>query len=1351
VGGSNTLLSITNEKGNAEITIYTEDEGTLSIEGTPIGQAVLNDNWIIFTAGAASKIYKLWFGDKDNIGIKDTLYGKCLHTGALGFSVDNPIETLTYYENEDVQKVYWTDGLNQPRVINIAKSSFNDTDFDFVPTLTGKEAVTITRLNTGSGIFASGVIQYVCTYYNNNGQESNAFYTSPLYYITDLHKGKSPEDTAFISFGINIDNLNKKFDYVRIYSIHRSSLNSTPECKRVIDIETNTESNSITYVDNGAVGDSIDPTILLYLGGEKITAGTISQKDGTLFLGNIEQKTAYLKEELKEAIKGQAENIQWTTAGDSEAFTPIFANVEAHYPLSIQLSNTTDIESIKTFKRGEYYRLGLQFQYNTGKWSDVVFLKDSENTVAIETSLSTEDNAGVKYPYAQLNLDLTQEVTMSDGSKKTIHEFLYREGIVKVRPVVVYPTIADRTVICQGLLCPTVYNVKDREDNSPFVQSSWFTRPNAPKDIKNNDDEFTNIGNSEVSNGKWVEFRHNFAVPGCCFAATEDNSERTYNNFELSYNSTLLPPIFQKNTISTFANNYYIDHSIVTLHSPDIEFDESLYNADLSNVRLRIVGYVPFTSNYSDINIIADKKTLKYKNKDTQVPGFYKEGINNNGISTHGWRGIAAYPMWIDRPNGTSSTTENLVNFAVYPWQSENTLNNGDGSTSILTRKVMSSLRVSLNTKYFNSDKIIDYKLSDTKVFNNSELSILKLKAPVGAEVPEFIYQGNVDKVIANPFAAYGVAKDRITQESSKIYHNSFSDKIVDITGLGFENPGNILNENPVRIKYKSTPHAVLSLDRVVGDLRSNSTQVILPTKTGENLIYDYRNYSNEDHPFWDSTLTSINQQQIDFTSDYGYLWVGELYRDQVLNRFGGTSNDALNNNTWLPCGEAKAVSGDKIELKWVEGDTYYQRYDHLKTYPFTQEDKNSVVDVVSFMCETRVNIDGRYDKNVGLLSNLYTTPENFNKINKVYSQPNNFFNYRTTYGNLSLTNKFNNVITWTKTKVAGELTDSWTNITLASILELDGELGPVNAIRRFNNNLLAFQDKGISQILYNENVQIASTEGVPIEIANSGKVSGKRYITNQIGCHNKWSICESPNGLYFIDDINKGIYVFDGSLNNISTKLGFDTWVKSTVNLTTWNPNSFSNFITYYDKSNRDILFINNETCLAYSEVLGQFTSFYDYDNVPLISNINNKTLMFKNNKIWGHNEGNYNSFFGNNKPFYTTLIANPDMSKDKIFNTVEFRSDTWDNIGTLSEDTFDKLEVWNEYQRGEASLVFNKNMPSTLKRKFRIWRANIPRDESNGRDRIRNPWAYIKLSKNNNLNNTKTVLHDVIVSYFY
>ena len=440
----------------------------------------------------------------------------------------------------------------------------------------------------------------------------------------------------------------------------------------------------------------------------------------------------------------------------------------------------------------------------------------------------------------------------------------------------------------------------------------------------------------------------------------------------------------------------------------------------------------------------------------------------------------------------------------------------------------------------------------------------------------------------------------------------------------------------------------------------------------------------------------------------------------------------------------------DRLKIEYTEGDTYFQRYDHLKTYPFTSEDQNQMTDIISFMCETKVNLDGRYDKNrgfVGFALNRETT----NKLNEVYSQTDNYFKYRIPNPDKLNLNNFHNSITWTKTKTLGELIDSWTNVTLASTLDLDGDKGPIRSLKRFNNNLFAFQDKGISQILYNDNVQIASTQGVPIEIANSGKVSGKRYLT-EVGCTNKWSICQTPSGLYFIDDITKGIYLFNGQLNNLSDKLGFHSWINSeSKSIEPWNPIDFQNFVSYYDKVNGDVFFISKDKCLGFSEPLGQFASFYSYEDTPYFANIQDKGIWIKQDgTLWMHLEGEYNNFFGENKPFYTTIIANPDPQIDKTFNTVEFRADSFKDNKFITTRPFDTLKVWNEYQSGISNFDGDRFAPKNpLRQKFRVWRANIPRSDENYRDRIRNPWAYIQLI-NKGENTNKMLLHDIVVHYF-
>ena len=1424
-----TLLSLINERGNKLLDIPGIGN---SIKGTPIGQTVLDNELVLFTTdNTIDRIYKIVLDNDDDFS------GSLLYEGSLGFDYKHPIEAISIYENSEIKKIYWTDGKNQPRVINIADSSranWANKSFDFVPKLALQEEISIVKSSSSNGYFAPGTIQYSFTYFNKYGQETNIFYTSPLYYVSYDSRGGSPEDKISNSFSITLKNLDNSFDYVRIYSIQRTSIDATPIARKVVDLAVPT-SGEIGYTDNGSSGESKDPVELLYIGGEEAVFGTLTQKDNTLFLGDIQVKRKVLSDAIR---KGLYEKPITFTDTIKSIVPP---DPTGYYPYINQLSLNSF--QFKTFKYLEYYRFGIQAQHCTGKWSEPIWINDVQNTVHIDTIFY--NNSAIKLPVAEFTLD----------DSKIIEE-LTNQDYIKVRPVIVYPELNDREVICQGILCPTVYNVSDRYSNSPFAQSSWFVRPNAPFDeykafnyygegqgdwgvlglldgqkslysragiISNNYSKiygsnegasYNSITIDPINRGSWSEFRNNYPIPS--------NNKRN-SEIQCIWNPPLNPYIEDSLTdsgvsewVSINSENYYVDQSIVTLHSPDIEFDDGIKNMDTSSLKLRIVGMVPLTSFASDIDIQTSTPVNSfYKSSDLPM-GFYKEpiGVENDfskvsdtkhyvGNSCFGWRGLNSGVFWFDELNsykdGQNNNNKFTTGFVVYPWHRDGSLNNTkfakDGyKSAMLEKKRLSNIRYSYKSVYFNTDNIwnayiegdsLHTGISGVAVFNSNEVSLLRLPGQKNSGLSDINYYGNVDKLLA--VSRIGSKSDGypiITTGRTDTETNAHILFTRDYTQVSSTFTDQITGIDPVRIKYKSTPHAVLALNYT-----TEHAQRILPTirdtddgsVAGEFWVVNDQNVIAPEgtHMYWDKsrTLKQVSQDVITNTPEgpisminaslqHGWLWLGELYNDNVVNRFGGKTEEAFENNQWLPCGEAvdlKDINGNNkstVTIRWTEGDTYYQRYDHIKTYPFTLEDQNQVTDIVSFMCETRVNIDGRYDRNRGQTTNFAITPANFNLLNEVYSQKNNFFNYRTVNPNKLNLDKFNNTITWTKTKTAGELVDTWTNITLASTLDLDGDKGNVRALRRFNNNILAFQDTGISQILYNENMQIASTEGVPIEIANSGKVTGKRYLTNTVGCVNKWSICETPNGLYFIDDITKGIFLFNGQLNNLSDKLGFHSWInKVSDNTKLWDPVNFNNFVTYYDKVNGDVFFINKDQCLAFSEPLGQFSSFYSYEHTPYFANIKDIGISFNtefntghNNGIyrpWLHNKGDYNMYFNKYQPFYTTVIANPDMQVDKIFNNLEFRADNWDKNGTLLNSTFDTLNTWNEYQKGEAKLINTIGKPSTLKKKFRIWRANIPRDKSNGRDRMRNPWLYLKLSMESE-NTNKTILHDMVVHYF-
>ena len=72
----------------------------------------------------------------------------------------------------------------------------------------------------------------------------------------------------------------------------------------------------------------------------------------------------------------------------------------------------------------------------------------------------------VNLPYAQ-----------SKNKLKDIIGSLGDKDYVKARPVVSFPTLSERKILCQGIVNPTVFNITERYDGTCFSQASWFFRP----------------------------------------------------------------------------------------------------------------------------------------------------------------------------------------------------------------------------------------------------------------------------------------------------------------------------------------------------------------------------------------------------------------------------------------------------------------------------------------------------------------------------------------------------------------------------------------------------------------------------------------------------------------------------------------------------------------------------------------------------------------------------------------------------------------------------------------------------------------------------------------------------------
>lgn len=1406
---NNTLMAVTNERGNIPISLYLDsDRNTeLNLDGLPLGYCVIKDCIALFTKGDTDNIYRIHKED-------DKYITKVLFSGDLGFDVSYPIQTLGSFENENIQKVYWVDGINQARVVNIVSDEeYTDpSQFNFARYVTSTEEVTVTKDPSGSGTFHSGVIQYAVSYYTKNAQESTIIYSSPLLYISPIGRGGSPEEMCNCSFNIQITNVNKTFSGVNIYSIYRTSLDATPSTKLVTSLPINGDTDVLSYTDSGSGGSTIDPTELLYKGGEEIVPYTIAQKDNTLFLGNLTIKRSSIPEIVREHIS------ELTVFSDNKT-EPVMVNDNASSFYNYKGYLDYDSDKATTFKKGEEYRLGMIALHKTGKWSEAIPIGDHLMT---ERIINTNNE----------RYNLTE-------FRCIVHRYLLNElrdlGYIAIKPVVVFPSYSDRNILAQGILCPTNYLRTDRDNNSPYAMSSWFVRPkvvkkDGPVDI-------------DAAWGTIAHFTHNSQIGG-------KNADEPANAAE--YRNCETPAI----------NAGGVDENIVTFHSPEIVFDNNIKEY-VTNSKLRIVGYVRIDANAIDYSVTANST---YKVQSTvnwnyglipNVFGSYSKVLAHRRLITAGiWRdglvvekNIGQGDLWTEDPWHAA--------YAVYPWGRSVLNNDWRDETGILNRKIMSTLLYA-NTEYFIGDYYNfevegnEYRrgITPVTIFDSDEVSMERLPVPENSiDNEQKTYRGNYSGVIQSAEDYFAkVAHYSYEANDSGFWDDSQMFTVTPIiaipTDLGpaphfLFGPYTRKFQDACEIKYKSSPHAVFTLNNTgfytkkllpsAGENDTIPTEIIpnaeipAPKQTisasitvndtfpsnpniGDYLfmfsdfiklrgsLWRYNStpsgntWVKEENPptgadtvyklgslsgsWYLNKLTSSTENvtwqliksdnvpryskddlsdKINEVDEIGILWLAELYRDGISNKFGGATDNAYSNNIWLPAGKTISLEGKQadVTLHFTQGDTYYQRFDCLKTYSFSDDAKNNIVEIISFMCETRVNIDGRYDRNRGQEGNLSMSPANFNLFNPVYSQKDNFFKYNYLALDVALVNRFPNTVTWTGEKTSGALTDAWTNITMASTLDLDGDKGEVTSLNTFKNEIFCFQEQGLSNIIFNPRVQIPTSDEIPIEISNSYKVQGKRYINNIIGCKNKWSICETVNSIYFIDNLTNALYKFDGSsLSPISDMLGFRQFIGENNSLSIWNPKDYGNFRTFYDKTNDDVYFINDKYCLCYSELLQQFTSFMSYERTPLMFNFEDKFFSIKNSKVWEQNAGDYNYFFGEFKPYYVTIIANQDEPSDKIYNTIEYRANVFNNGVLKPDSTFSNLEVWNEYQHGALDLTNRIGHPSPLKRKFRIWRANIPRDNGN-RNRIRNIWAYVRLS--NNIDNKDSMqLYDIGVTYF-
>lgn len=1482
-----TMLSLVSEKGNAQYRLMNlNNDSNFIIYGTIVGYCTVGTEYLVlFTHGNTTGdcIYRLSEAS-NNVMLCECLYGCGVgHIKNLGFTNTTNIESIGVYENSDMQKVYWIDGVNQPRVINIVADNATITKwdtmsicpFDFMIEMRLEESVTITKRTELFGIFAPGTIQYVFSYYSSTGQYSPAFYMSPLWYITLNKNAVAPDSTGSGAFQITIgsETVDTSFDYVAIYSIQRTSENGTPICKKVADLKiTDFGDDDITYIDNGLSTEVVDYSEILYLGGSNIVPYTMEQKTNTLFFGNITSNDFVINDDDIAVIK------EWTILSWSYGHSVQIAETKnTYYPYKNQLNDSAD--TITTFKFGESYYFGIIAQNKYGQWSNVVPL----NTERLQNTLPPIDS---QENYNSINLVVT--------FNQTAINLLNNLGCKKVR--VVRLDEAPQ-IVCQGVLSPTVFNKSRKTENGiNYAQSSWYFRP-----LKSANRNYIEDNKAQYYHNRNLRF---VADTNC-------------NEVQGSSESDLL---FDTRPASSLTDmDMFVDWNILTLHSPELEWGNSNESENIEH--LKIVGVVPVQ--YGVTSMFLELASPPYSTSGGMRPITFMDSsyaTNNAPLCLSNYY----YTDTVYGVNRAIDWGNSLEYYMIFPWHrfssltSQRTPDANNNWYSELKSKCMASMRASyvshfINGAYQSMSTAYDIDITPFKTVDTSTNAVL-IPSDTHCDNKVRMYLGNVDTALSGDMESYGKADRNDPDESATLLsrenstirmsyksssHGVFSIKYGDgniqrvmpytmkptlasttkssdayypdnfiAKGIIIDPDANYIDDGETQkliifMKkdhvHKYVPERLNPGDMVLfrkehdlnneNDLYQQPRFVIDPSpdsmaasmyspslwyhfrtieardyldgetgveylthfcngspghegdkayyyiyyyvdknneklynEYGEESLTIYRVYKKSGYNETSYGITAELVETFEWTSEsnfeelprmqlpaitqtYDYLYLADLIRNPrpELSNFAGSKWLLSGTIHSIPTPQANTIYGDI-------GDTYMQRYDCLKTFAYSPESQNQVVDILSFMCETRINIDGRYDNRRGGNNNTANNNTNFNLINLAYSQLDNFYTPQYLNPDIKNITYFPNKIMWTGTKVYGSQIDKWTHIISTSSLDMDGNYGSITALKLWNDQLLCFQDKALARVQYNDRTAIATTAGVPIELANSGKVDGREYLSTNIGCSNKNSIATTQEGIYFIDSNTREIYRWTKSLESLSKSKGFNTYMQKVT---------LNSEKTFYDPKLKDVYFRMERTdtnpttteYLVFNEQIGEFTSFFDYD-MDFLFALNDSLVAVEHNShnLWkqfaGHSYLNYFGRTSGGNPVYETykiqLVSADYPTRDKIFTGVEFRADILNgnitqtgvqsspNTGYASTNAipFQTLRVWNEYQ--DTGTIHFQNMlrkGSDLAQKFRIWRGLIGRDAIHKLDRIRSPWARLEFT--GGVNNMKTVIHDIAVTY--
>lgn len=1337
--------SITNEKGNELLlqipNIEAYDSIPAQINLQIIGSTTIRDVIVLFTTNESSSTPINSYGQIWTLTYNDDYAPslRLMYNNICNFSTNYPIKAIGNYENDNVQKVYWTDDYNQLRSFNISSNGdyintgsytidntvvVNRNIIDMAPDWNFK-SITIDSVEN-AGVFTAGTVMYAYSQYNRYYSQTKISPPTDIIPINNQDSVKMGGNFVGKSVNISID-LDSNFDRVKVFRIQFTTNEALPSIYEIYNNDY--ESTSFTLTDTGI---TTYPTIsleeFLLLGGEEWIVKDFVQKDNRLFIGNILENNfdvdydarAYrfasnqianlynIDNSLEYSISGSAPS---TTVGIYTSWNDIPVTADVISPVNYMTADSSKPGGSSNYNKTSVYQTdgstvggeGPNVSYTFGIDTKQI---DSDASVASRLQ-TTEENSNINYA----------RYTLRGYARDEIYRFgiiFYnkkgRKSPVKWIGDIRFPDYYQYYDSDGGNRVPGATSTTSQIVSSKILYIN-FTLSNLPSDAygyqivrqERGFNDKTVIANAvynatylsrDMEDGEPAD--EQVVMPAPLFVPTSVNADA------LILSSARKLEYLDSSSL-TYANasisRQYIPH-YGCLYSPDLQQSTFLPNKDSDYIDS--IGGMYFNARVSG--------------SDTTGGLFDIENDLTNGIDPQ------AYFALIDKTFIYKGYQHGLPSY---------------GSTSFPNPATF-DLGASLKTPTYNSN---------------------------GYVVPSYQYLSYTGLTSYPTFANYFRIKDYTWNVTS------------NLNTITYGGPTTLVAPTFINPNELSPLHNVIGYDvmPLVRYRRYLSSQ------------YGGRGHQSREQatyiPVTDFKLTSTTNLNV-YRGDIFISYTNMLmnYMTNTLT----TANDYLqfSNKLLIPmeCNiDPDADAGIKYNA-WK--NKYITSYSSL-----TELSGMEPSIIQEFPKDDSYELNKNFDTEV-----RYSNPKSNNESIDSFLEfkSNNFTEIEGEYGPINALSKFANEVFVLQDSAVSRLLINPTPQVIGndnSVIQL-GTGAVIQKAQYISSTSGSYNRFGVisspSGIFYFDllNLKLMKCDGKQVtslsdlkglsgyfreelrnyveslKIDNPVKrrgVSGAYDINNMEALFTlmasepftvspisstKFNVLQSQHtdGISIGDVIDitvNGSSIYKGTVTNVdgdtvsysssySFQLG-DTWT-----------------VTYY---------VGNYYTVIFNDLIDGFTSFYDY--APSTYIYDTKNLLStnpSNSALYIHGIGDYGSYYGNPiENSYIELVVNGGQYADfnKIFDSIEFYTQCTNSSNIdVPNETIDKLLASNSYQTTQdITLVPNSN----IRKRHRNWFTHIPRQYENitqTRNRMKDNWLKLRLTKDNS-NNNRIILHDIISNF--